>query len=63
MPSDIPFDVAALIGCAVTTGVGAVLNTAKVTPGSSVAVFGVGGVGLSTVLGGQACRCGSSPLP
>ena len=39
------------MGCAVTTGVGAVLNTAKVLPGSSVAVFGVGGVGLSIVMG------------
>ena len=48
---DIPDTVAALIGCAVTTGVGAVLNTANVSPGSSAAVFGVGGVGLSTLMG------------
>ena len=47
----VPLPVAALIGCAVTTGVGAVLNTAQVKPGSSVAVFGAGGVGLSAVLG------------
>jgi S-(hydroxymethyl)glutathione dehydrogenase/alcohol dehydrogenase len=53
MPRDIPFSVLALIGCAVSTGVGSVLNTAKVTPGSSVAVYGVGGVGLSTVLGAR----------
>ena len=39
---EIPLDRAALVGCAVTTGVGAALNTAKVTPGSSVAVFGCG---------------------
>lgn len=51
LPPAVPFPVAALIGCAVTTGVGAVLNTAKVPPGSSVAVFGAGGVGLSIVLG------------
>lgn len=51
IPAAVPFDVGALIGCAVTTGVGAVVNTAKVTPGSSVAVFGCGGVGLSIVLG------------
>jgi len=53
LPRDIPFSVAALIGCAVTTGVGAVLNTAKVPAGSSVAVFGAGGVGLSIVMGAR----------
>ena len=47
----IPLDCAALVGCGVTTGVGAVFNTAKVEPGSSVAVFGCGGVGLSVVQG------------
>ena len=47
----IPFDCAALVGCGVTTGVGAVFNTAKVEPGSSVAVFGCGGVGLSAIQG------------
>ncbi len=47
----IPMEVAALVGCGVTTGVGAVFNTAKVTPGSSVAVFGCGGVGLSVIQG------------
>jgi NDMA-dependent alcohol dehydrogenase len=49
----IPMDCAALVGCAVTTGVGAVFNTAKVQPGSSVAVFGCGGVGLSVVQGAR----------
>src|SRR5471032_2297191 len=53
LPKAIPFNVAALIGCAVTTGVGAVLNTAKVPPGCSVAVFGAGGVGLSIVMGAR----------
>jgi S-(hydroxymethyl)glutathione dehydrogenase/alcohol dehydrogenase len=48
---DFPFDRAALIGCGVTTGVGAALNTAKVEPGSTVAVFGCGGVGLSVIQG------------
>ena len=47
----IPLDCAALVGCGVTTGVGAVFNTAKVEPGSSVAVFGCGGVGLNVVQG------------
>ena len=48
---DLPFEVAALFGCAVLTGVGAVVNTARVEPGASVAVVGLGGVGLSAVLG------------
>jgi NDMA-dependent alcohol dehydrogenase len=47
----IPLDCAALVGCGVTTGVGAVFNTARVEPGSSVAVFGCGGVGLSVIQG------------
>jgi Zn-dependent alcohol dehydrogenase len=48
---EIPLDRAALVGCAVTTGVGAVFNTARVTPGASVAVFGCGGVGLNVIQG------------
>lgn len=48
---DMPLDVAALIGCAVTTGVGAVHNTAKVELGSTVAVIGCGGIGLSCING------------
>jgi len=55
----LPFEVAALIGCAVTTGVGAVLNTAKVKRGASVAVFGAGGVGLSVVMGAVAADASS----
>lgn len=54
MPDSVPWEAAAVIGCAVTTGVGAVLNTAKVERDSSVAVFGVGGVGLSIVMGAKA---------
>lgn len=50
---DIPLDRAALLGCAVTTGVGAALNTAQVAPGSSVAVFGAGGVGTSIIQGSR----------
>jgi S-(hydroxymethyl)glutathione dehydrogenase/alcohol dehydrogenase len=49
--ADVPFDKAALVGCAVMTGVGAALNTAKVRPGSSVAVFGAGGIGLNVIQG------------
>ena len=48
---EMPMQGAALIGCAVMTGVGAVLNTARVEPGSTVAVFATGGVGLSVVQG------------
>ena len=50
---DMPFDRAALIGCGVTTGVGAVLNTARVEPGATVAVYGAGGVGLATIQGAR----------
>jgi S-(hydroxymethyl)glutathione dehydrogenase/alcohol dehydrogenase len=50
---DIPFAQAALVGCGVTTGVGAAINTAKVSPGSSVAVFGCGGVGLNCIQGAE----------
>ncbi len=48
---DAPLDKICLLGCGITTGIGAVLNTAKVEPGSSVAVFGLGGVGLSVIQG------------
>ena len=48
---DIPFPQAALVGCGVTTGVGAAINTARVEPGSTVAVFGCGGVGLNCMQG------------
>ena len=51
--SGLPFELAALFGCAVLTGVGAVVNTARVEPGASVAVVGLGGVGLSAVLGAK----------
>jgi len=50
---ELPLDIAALFGCAVLTGVGAVVNTARVEPGASVAVVGLGGVGLSAVLGAR----------
>jgi alcohol dehydrogenase len=51
---DLPPEIAALFGCAVMTGAGAVFNTARVPPGASVAVFGLGGVGLAAVLGAAA---------
>lgn len=50
IPDTMPLREAALLGCAIPTGAGIVLNTAKVQPGSSIAVFGVGGIGMSAVL-------------
>jgi S-(hydroxymethyl)glutathione dehydrogenase / alcohol dehydrogenase len=50
---EIPLDRAALVGCGVTTGMGAVLNTARIEPGSTVAVFGCGGVGLAAIQGAR----------
>ncbi|MGF1631025.1 MAG: zinc-dependent alcohol dehydrogenase family protein [Kiloniellaceae bacterium] len=51
--NELPLEEAALFGCAVLTGVGAVVNTARVSPGSSVAVVGLGGVGLNALLGAR----------
>ena len=55
-----PFEVGCLIGCSVTTGVGAVVNTAQVEPGASVCVIGCGGVGLSVIMG--AALAGAHPI-
>ena len=60
IPTDVPLDVAALVGCAVMTGVGAVMNTARVTPGAAVLVVGAGGVGLNCVMG--AALVGAHPI-
>jgi alcohol dehydrogenase len=57
---DIPMETAVLFGCAVMTGVGAVVNTARVRAGTSVAVFGLGGVGLSALMGAKAA--GAHPI-
>ena len=65
VPDDTPLEVACVIGCAVQTGAGAVLNTAQVTPGATVLVLGLGGIGLSVVQGahiaGAARIIGSDP--
>ncbi len=53
LPDEVPMDVAALIGCSVTTGVGAVINQAGIRAGMSVAVFGCGGVGLNVIQGAR----------
>jgi Zn-dependent alcohol dehydrogenase len=60
IPADMPLDRAALIACGVITGVGAVVNTAKVRPGQNVVVFGTGGVGLNAIQG--AVLCGADPI-
>ncbi|WP_349256369.1 S-(hydroxymethyl)glutathione dehydrogenase/class III alcohol dehydrogenase [Arenibaculum sp.] len=51
IPKEAPLEKVCLLGCGVTTGIGAVLNTAKVEPGSTVAIFGLGGIGLSAIIG------------
>jgi Zn-dependent alcohol dehydrogenase len=67
IPADVPLEVACVIGCAVQTGVGAVLNTARVEEGATVLVMGLGGIGLSIVQGarlaGAARIIVSDPLP
>lgn len=60
IPQDVPLDRACLVGCGVMTGVGAAINTAKVQPGDTVAVFGCGGVGLNVIQG--AALCGASRI-
>lgn len=55
IPQQIPFEIAALVGCAVATGAGAAMFTAKVQSGQSVAVIGCGGVGLSCIQGAKLC--------
>jgi len=53
IPNDIPYEIGALVGCGVTTGVGAALNKAQVRPGSTVVVFGAGGVGVAVIQGAR----------
>lgn len=53
-----PLDKICLLGCGITTGIGAVLNTAKVEPGSTVAVFGLGGIGLNVIQGAAMAKAG-----
>jgi alcohol dehydrogenase len=57
---DLPAEIAALFGCAVMTGVGAVVNTARVAPGESVVIYGLGGVGLAALLGARVA--GANPI-
>ena len=55
---DAPFDKVCYIGCGVTTGIGAVINTAKVQPGDRVVVFGLGGIGLNVIQGARLAGAG-----
>jgi len=55
---DAPFDKVCYIGCGVTTGIGAVINTAKVEPGANVVVFGLGGIGLNVIQGARMAGAG-----
>ena len=55
---DAPFDTSCYVGCGVTTGVGAVVNTAKVQPGDNVVVFGLGGIGLNVIQGAKLAGAG-----
>jgi S-(hydroxymethyl)glutathione dehydrogenase/alcohol dehydrogenase len=57
--ADAPFDKVCYIGCGVTTGIGAVINTAKVEPGATVVVFGLGGIGLNVVQGARMAGAGT----
>jgi S-(hydroxymethyl)glutathione dehydrogenase/alcohol dehydrogenase len=58
IPKDAPLEKVCLLGCGVTTGIGAVLNTAKVEAGASVAVFGLGGIGLAAIIGATMAKAG-----
>lgn len=60
VPDDVPFEIAAVIGCGVLTGIGAAVYTAKVRPGDSVAVVGCGGVGMNVIQG--ACLAGAERI-
>ena len=56
VPKDAPLEKICLLGCGVTTGIGAVLNTAKVEEGATVAIFGLGGIGLAAIIGAKMAK-------
>ncbi|MBV7512555.1 S-(hydroxymethyl)glutathione dehydrogenase/class III alcohol dehydrogenase [Pseudomonas sp. PDM25] len=58
IPKDAPLEQVCLLGCGVTTGIGAVLNTAKVEAGACVAIFGLGGIGLAAIIGAKMANAG-----
>ena len=57
---DIPIEIAGPLGCGIRTGAGAVMNTLRPRPGASIAVFGVGPVGMSAILAAVVCGCTTS---
>jgi aryl-alcohol dehydrogenase len=57
VPEDVPLEILGPMGCGIQTGAGAVMNALQARPGSSIAIFGVGPVGMSAVLGGVVCGC------
>jgi Zn-dependent alcohol dehydrogenase len=58
IPKEAPLEKSVLLGCGVTTGIGAVLNTAKVEEGATVAIFGLGGIGLAAIIGAKMAKAG-----
>jgi S-(hydroxymethyl)glutathione dehydrogenase/alcohol dehydrogenase len=56
IPKEAPLEKVCLLGCGVTTGIGAVLNTAKVEEGATVAIFGLGGIGLAAIIGASMAK-------
>ena len=58
IPKEAPLDKVCLLGCGVTTGIGAVLNTARVEEGATVAIFGLGGIGLAAIIGAKMAKAG-----
>jgi len=58
IPKEAPLEKVCLLGCGVTTGIGAVLNTAKVEEGATVAIFGLGGIGLAAIIGAKMAKAG-----
>jgi S-(hydroxymethyl)glutathione dehydrogenase/alcohol dehydrogenase len=58
IPKEAPLEKVCLLGCGVTTGIGAVLNTAKVEEGATVAIFGLGGIGLAAIIGATMAKAG-----
>jgi len=57
VPNDVPLEILSPLGCGIQTGAGAVMNTLKPSPGSAIAVFGIGSVGLSAIMAAVVCGC------
>ena len=57
VPTDVPLEILSPLGCGIQTGAGGVINTLKAQPGSAIAVFGIGSVGLSAIMAAVVCGC------